>query len=178
MSRVNDLTMKARDALETGSTGYMSTGEALAVALVLNRIDWLSDMGYTIAQALGRIDDDWIQAVPAAARLVNESSGTVTKAQTAAREETVLTSLSASEVDINATLVTYGNAPGYRSISLTFDMERLGSTKNHRLRLHIGAEDGVKILRHVLDVNKFAWSSHDPLDYKEKEERPAWIDHF
>lgn len=178
MSRVNELTMKARDALVTGSTGGMSTGEALAVALVLNRSDWLSDMGYTIAQALERIDDELVRAVPVASRLVNEGSRAVAKAQMAAREEATLADLNASEVDVNATLVTYGSAPGYRDVSLTFDMERLGGLKSHRVRLHIGAEDSVSILRHVLDVNKFAWSSHNPLDHKDNEKRPAWIDRF
>lgn len=176
MSRVNELTMKARYALENGSTGCMSTGEALAVALVLNRSDWLADMGYTIAQALGRVDDDLIQAVPAAAKLVNECSRAIEQVQTSVREDVALSDLSQGEIDVNATLVTYGNSPGYRSVSLTVDMERLGLSKSHRVRMNINADDGVKILRHILDVNKFAWSNHEPIDRKDNEKRPEWID--
>ena len=40
--------------------GPLSTGEALYVALAANREDLLYALGYTIAQALDRIDDEWI----------------------------------------------------------------------------------------------------------------------
>lgn len=50
----------SRAARLAGTPGPMSTGEALTVALVLNRHDWLRDEGYTIAQALDRIDADSI----------------------------------------------------------------------------------------------------------------------
>ncbi|NIJ88345.1 hypothetical protein FHR49_001109 [Xanthomonas campestris] len=46
----------ARAAARLGEPGPLSTGEALTAALVLNRHDWLAEMGYTIAQALDRID--------------------------------------------------------------------------------------------------------------------------
>ncbi|WP_096807590.1 hypothetical protein, partial [Xanthomonas citri] len=45
-------------AARLGEPGPLSTGEALTAALVLNRHDWLAEMGYTIAQALDRIDSD------------------------------------------------------------------------------------------------------------------------
>ena len=51
----------ARAAARLGEPGPLSTGEALTAALVLNRHDWLADMGYTVAQALDRIDTDTVQ---------------------------------------------------------------------------------------------------------------------
>lgn len=41
----------------------MSTGESLASALVCNRCDWLSKLGYTIPEALTRVGE-WAQDVP------------------------------------------------------------------------------------------------------------------
>lgn len=37
----------------------LSTGQQLYVALAANRADLLKRVGYTIAQALARLDDDW-----------------------------------------------------------------------------------------------------------------------
>ncbi|CEE29619.1 conserved hypothetical protein [Xanthomonas citri pv. citri] len=48
----------------------MSTGEALTAALVLNRHDWLAELGYTIAQALDRIDSDTAQHLRDAERVL------------------------------------------------------------------------------------------------------------
>ncbi|MFL0336861.1 hypothetical protein [Stenotrophomonas maltophilia] len=62
----------ALQAKRMGDTGPLSTGEALTAALVLNRCDWLAEMGYTIAQALDRIDSDTIQHLADAARCVAE----------------------------------------------------------------------------------------------------------
>lgn len=36
--------------------GYLSTGEAVAAALVLNRADYLKAMDYTMAEAIHRLD--------------------------------------------------------------------------------------------------------------------------
>lgn len=36
--------------------GYLSTGEAVTAALVLNRADWLRRLGYTMAEAVHRLD--------------------------------------------------------------------------------------------------------------------------
>lgn len=59
-------------AQRRGDTGALSTGESLTAALVLNRHDWLSEMDYTIAQALDRIDQDTIEHLSDAARCVAE----------------------------------------------------------------------------------------------------------
>jgi hypothetical protein len=45
---------KAAEAQSTG-TSALSTAEALAAALVLNRPDWIASMNYTLAEALERI---------------------------------------------------------------------------------------------------------------------------
>ena len=54
---------KIRDA-KNGNFGILSTGEALSAALVLNRNDWLNDMGYTVTQALERIGPSWSAQIP------------------------------------------------------------------------------------------------------------------
>ncbi|WP_448132778.1 hypothetical protein [Stenotrophomonas rhizophila] len=59
-------------AVRNDGPGPLSTGEALTAALVLNRHDWLTEMDYTIAQALDRIDEDTIQHLVDAARCVAE----------------------------------------------------------------------------------------------------------
>ncbi len=51
----NQLILAATQTAAFGAPGPVSTGEALAAALILNRPDWLSSMKYTIAEALERI---------------------------------------------------------------------------------------------------------------------------
>ncbi|MHB2268117.1 hypothetical protein [Pseudaminobacter salicylatoxidans] len=58
---------KARDA-KHGEFGVLSTGEKLAVALVLNRPDWLAGMHYTLAEAIERVGPKWLALIPEAAR--------------------------------------------------------------------------------------------------------------
>ena len=168
--------MKCREAQNNG-LGVLSTGEALLAALVLNRADWLAKMGYTIAEALDRVDTDAIALVPTAARMIAEANSVMGRAQSGAREEAALTDLSSESAygDVNAKLVTYGNAPGYRDVSLIFDMQRFESPKVHRVRLHVNTEDSLSILRHIVDVNRVAWDGGKPIDGK-TEERPLWLE--
>ena len=50
-----------------------STGEKVAVALVLNRADWLAEYDYTIAEAIERAGQEWVAMIPQVARqLANE----------------------------------------------------------------------------------------------------------
>ena len=60
----------ARAARRMGETGYLSTGEALTAALVLNRGDWLARMGYTMAEAIDRVDRDTLPLLRDAERIV------------------------------------------------------------------------------------------------------------
>lgn len=61
MSERTHLLHKARDAKHGGEDAWsvQSTGEKLAVALVLNRPDWLALMGYTLAEAVDRVGPEW-----------------------------------------------------------------------------------------------------------------------
>jgi hypothetical protein len=54
--RYEHLLRKARDARRGGHEAWrvQSTGERVAVALALNRADWLAEMDYTIAEAIDR----------------------------------------------------------------------------------------------------------------------------
>lgn len=46
------------EARRDNSPGPLSTGEALAAAIVLDRPEWIKAMGYTLAEAIARVDDD------------------------------------------------------------------------------------------------------------------------
>jgi hypothetical protein len=65
---------KANDARRGGRDAWsaQSTGEKVAVALVLNRPDWLADMGYTLAEAIDRTGPTWLAFVPAIAREMSD----------------------------------------------------------------------------------------------------------
>ncbi|MCB5207712.1 hypothetical protein [Methylovorus mays] len=71
MQELEHLVMKSRHAAH-GGFGCLSTGEKLAVALILNRSDWLNSMSYTIAEAIERIGPEWMKFIPAAAKAVAE----------------------------------------------------------------------------------------------------------
>lgn len=58
----------ARTDIEVGSLGPWSTGEKLAVCLVLNRGDWLTRMGFTMLEAIDRVGPDWMAACQTAAK--------------------------------------------------------------------------------------------------------------
>jgi hypothetical protein len=68
------LLRKARDAKRGGrdAWGVQSTGEKVAVALVLNRADWLEEIQYTIAEAIERSGQEWISIIPHVARQLAE----------------------------------------------------------------------------------------------------------
>jgi len=69
LDRVIQVSLAAK---RMGDTGPLSTGESLTAALVLNRHDWLTEMGYSIAQALDRIDSETTQHLADAARCIAE----------------------------------------------------------------------------------------------------------
>ncbi|MDE1155357.1 MAG: hypothetical protein PW735_06445 [Acidobacteriaceae bacterium] len=68
------LLRKARDAKHGDEQAWavQSTGEKVAVALVLNRADWLAAMGYTIAEAIERSGLEWVAVMPRIARQLDE----------------------------------------------------------------------------------------------------------
>ncbi|AVO43416.1 hypothetical protein [Simplicispira suum] len=53
---------KAKDALRGGRDAWavQSTGEKVAVALVLNKPEWLQEMGYSLAEAIDRAGSQWV----------------------------------------------------------------------------------------------------------------------
>ncbi len=69
-SRYDHLLRKAEDAKRGGHDAWavQSTGEKVAVALVLNRADWLMEQGYTIAEAIERCGSGWVAMIPQVAR--------------------------------------------------------------------------------------------------------------
>ncbi len=54
--------------------GVLSTGEQLAVALALNRADWLVEMDYTIGEAIDRLAGDWLATIPKASRILRDDA--------------------------------------------------------------------------------------------------------
>ena len=68
------LLRKARDAKRGGHDAWVvqSTGEKVAVALVLNHADWLTEMQYTIAEAIDRIGLEWVSIIPRIAQQLGE----------------------------------------------------------------------------------------------------------
>lgn len=57
---------KARDAQLGGEASWrvQSTGEKLAVALILNRPDWIAKMDYTLGEAIDRVGSEWLKLIP------------------------------------------------------------------------------------------------------------------
>ena len=72
--RYEHLLRKSRDAKRGGHEAWsvQSTGEKVAVALVLNRADWLSTIQYTIAEAIERSGIEWVAKIPQVARQLAE----------------------------------------------------------------------------------------------------------
>lgn len=176
---------KARDAA-AGGINAMSTGEAVAAALVLNRPDWLAAQGYTIAEAIDRIGPEWANLVPAVAREFERDAqeaayAAAERARSAKHAEFAARQLADSNVlDFSATVVTYGDAPGYRDVSLTLDLEPIGEDRGRKTRVcvRLDAKAGETVAGHIKHVHDFAWnrSGGRPLDAKPDEQRPRWID--
>ena len=72
--RYEHLLRKSRDAKrgEHDAWAVQSTGEKVAVALVLNRSDWLEAIQYTIAEAIERSGQKWVSIIPQIARQLAE----------------------------------------------------------------------------------------------------------
>ena len=72
--RYEHLLRKSRDAKRGGheAWGAQSTGEKVAVALVLDRADWLAEIGYTIPEAIERSGAEWVAVISQIARQLAE----------------------------------------------------------------------------------------------------------
>lgn len=73
-AQFQQLLRKSREAQHGGREAWdvMSTGEKVAVALVLNRADWLTEYGYTIPEAIDRAGMVWVSLIPYVARELTE----------------------------------------------------------------------------------------------------------
>jgi hypothetical protein len=165
-----------------GDLGVLSTGEKLVVALLLNRPDWLAEMDYTLADAIERVGPEWVRLIPAAARqLENERRQAAQDAAEKARDArlaAVTEGRSPEDViEFAATLVTWGDAPGYREVDFVFDLRPIGDppVPPFRASIRIRPEDGEPIVRYVKAVHRFAWERGEPIDIKPGEQRPTWI---
>lgn len=179
MSEFEHMVGKARQAAQ-GGFDVLSTGEKLAAALILNRPDWLSTMGYTIAEALVRVGTEWVAMIPAAAKLLNDTEAVFQRAEKTARDDVALQSVASSidggdTIDLSAKLVSSGQAPGYRDASFAFDVQRTGSERTYRLSIHVSASDSESMAQHLLDIHRLAWERGQPLDLRPGENRPRWI---
>ena len=67
---------KAQDAQRGGHDAWavQSTGEKAAVALVLNRADWLAEIDYTIPEAIERSGAEWVSIIPQVARQLEDEA--------------------------------------------------------------------------------------------------------
>ena len=72
--RYEHLLRKSRDAKCAGHDAWrvQSTGEKVAVALVLNRADWLAEIEYTISKAIERSGTEWVAIIPQVSRQLAE----------------------------------------------------------------------------------------------------------
>ncbi|KQW02797.1 hypothetical protein [Rhizobacter sp. Root1221] len=83
---------------------------------------------------------------------------------------------------VQAKLVTCGDAPGYRDVTLTLDCELVGDYREPvgpvRLEINLGADDSVSVMQHVRRAHAFAWrhGNRAPLDAGAGERRPSWLD--
>jgi hypothetical protein len=174
---------KSRQAQRQDSPSTLSTGEAVAAALVLNRPDWLANMDYTLAQAIGRMEAEWLDMIPAAASQLQERTEREAYAEAERLRQEKLAKIreqrgAGEEIDLSAKLVTVGNAPGYRDVTVDLDLTPIGETDAppFRTSIRIKPQDGLMIAEHILDVHRFAWRREQPLDAQPGEKKPAWVD--
>ncbi len=72
--RYEHLLRKSRDAKsrERDAWAVQSTGERVAVALVLNNAHWLAEVGYTLPEVIERSGAEWVAMIPQVARQLTE----------------------------------------------------------------------------------------------------------
>ncbi|MCD9046795.1 hypothetical protein [Luteimonas sp. MHLX1A] len=84
LEQIVDKSRAARD----GHFGVLSTGEKLAAAFVLNRPDLLERADYTMAEAVYRLEGDWLKRIPEAARILQDEAQAAEDARNEARRVT------------------------------------------------------------------------------------------
>lgn len=73
-----------------------------------------------------------------------------------------------------ARLVTYGNSPGYRDISLQLAINDEEGKPRH-LEISLVPQDAIDLMHGILQANRTAWGSGSPIDATEGERQPAWL---
>lgn len=176
MTEFDHIVAKVLDAAH-GGWNAQSIGEKLMAALVLNRHDWLNDMGYTIPQALDRVGASWVAVIAVVASAVAEHERLAAEAKTLARTYALLTAdPPGGEFEAAASMVAYSNATGYRDATLTMDVQPYGSQRHFRCRLQINAKDSEQLATNLLATHRLDWlPGRRPLDAKENELLPDWI---
>lgn len=81
------------------------------------------------------------------------------------------------EIDLAGTLITSAVSPGYRDVSLVFDLKTVGTGLRATLRAltRVNPRDGQSIVHEIIAAHHMAWAGRNPLDARPDEERPAWI---
>ncbi|MFL9611115.1 hypothetical protein ACKF11_13600 [Methylobacillus sp. Pita2] len=152
----------------------LSTGEFLLAAIVLDRGDWLKEWGYTMSQALGRLDKEWIPLLQNIESAFSATSQIIKDSQAAATSATALLALEPN-IHYDAAYVTHADSPGYRDIEITLDVTVSESKPPHRLALRLDAQQGQKVLDAIQGVHRFAWNrAGGPLDAYPGELSPSW----
>lgn len=71
--------------------------------------------------------------------------------------------------------MTFGHAPGCRSVNLVLDVEELGGGEPVRMDVNVSADDSVTIRSHIDTVHRGAREGKGPIDRKDGEQRPKWL---
>ena len=184
---MDHLTHMISSALAAARRGYgtLSTGEALAAALILNDHAVLSDSGMTIAEALDRVGPDWSALIPTASKRVLAQLDDVEQTRRKVKKQEADTrfvnfSADGEPVDLEAKFVTYGEAPGYRDAYITFKLVPIGSEmdgpKTVTATVRLNAIDSAKVAQSIIDIHQLAWrAGNRPIDAEETESRPSWL---
>jgi hypothetical protein len=68
---------------------------------------------------------------------------------------------------------SYGNAPGYRDVSLYVKFS--DEPERHRVELHFSAADAASIAEDIVGLHRRAWENGGPIDIQPGEKRPRWL---
>lgn len=145
-----------------GGISALSTGEALAAALVLDRADWIDRLGFTLAQAIARIEPDWLALLPVAAQLLEQDLNY----RAAPPSQEPQAASPGEPVHLDARLLSCGYASGCSETLLTFDLWPHGAAPDLplRIRIHVQPGDSERIMSHMSGAQPVADGASWPGD--------------
>lgn len=185
---MDHLTHLVSSALAAARRGYgaLSTGEAIAAALILNDHAVLADRGMTIAEALDRVGPHWSVLIPTASKRVLVQLDDVEQTRHQVKKQKadksfVDLAVDGEPIDLEAKFITYGEAPGYRDAYITLKLVPLGSKldgpKTVTATVRLDTVDSAKVAQSIIDIHQLAWRpGNRPIDAEESETRPSWLD--